>query len=199
MSSIPLCIYVPHLLYPFISQFTSMLLPYLSYCKQCCNEHWCTCVFQFQFPQGKCLEVVLLGHMVVLFLVFFKGNSVLSSIMTVSVYIPPEVQEGSLFSTLSPALVCGFFDDGHSDKCEVIVHCSFDLHFSKATLSSFSCAYWPSVCFLWRNVCLGLLLNFYLGCFVLILSCMSFLFILEANACQLYHLQIFTPCPYVVF
>ena len=23
-----------------------------------------------------------------------------------------------------------FFDDGHSDPCEVITHCSFDLHFS---------------------------------------------------------------------
>ena len=27
-------------------------------------------------------------------------------------------------------LVCRFFDDGHSDWCEVIPHCSFDLHFS---------------------------------------------------------------------
>ena len=26
--------------------------------------------------------------------------------------------------------VCRFFDDGHSDWCEVIPHCSFDLHFS---------------------------------------------------------------------
>ena len=41
------------------------------------------------------------------------------------------VQEGSLFSTPSPAFtVCRHFDDGHSDQCEVIFHCSFDLHFS---------------------------------------------------------------------
>ena len=34
--------------------------------------------------------------------------------------------------TLSPAfVVCRFFDDGHSVWCEVISHCSFDLHFSK--------------------------------------------------------------------
>ena len=25
-------------------------------------------------------------------------------------------------------LSCGFFDDSHSDWCEVIFHCSFDLH-----------------------------------------------------------------------
>ena len=35
------------------------------------------------------------------------------------------------FSPHSPALVaCRCFDDGHSDQCEVISHCSFDLHFS---------------------------------------------------------------------
>ena len=44
---------------------------------------------------------------------------------------PPTVQECSLFSTPSPAfIVCRFFDDGHSDRCEVISHCGFDLHFS---------------------------------------------------------------------
>ena len=31
----------------------------------------------------------------------------------------------------SPAfLICRLFDDGHSDWCEMIPHCSFDLHFS---------------------------------------------------------------------
>ena len=31
------------------------------------------CVFQFSFPQGICLRVMLLGHMVVLFLVFLRN------------------------------------------------------------------------------------------------------------------------------
>ena len=44
---------------------------------------------------------------------------------------PPTVQEGFLFSTPSPAFIFyRFFDDGHSDLCEVIPHCGFDLHFS---------------------------------------------------------------------
>ena len=43
---------------------------------------------------------------------------------------PPTLQECSLFSTPSPAfIVCRLFDEGHSDWCEVISHCSFDLHF----------------------------------------------------------------------
>ena len=37
----------------------------------------------------------------------------------------------SLFSTPSPAfIVRRLFDDGHSDWCEVISHCGFDLRFS---------------------------------------------------------------------
>ena len=44
---------------------------------------------------------------------------------------PPTVLEGSLFFTSSPACsVCGFFDDGHSDRFEQIPHYSFNLHFS---------------------------------------------------------------------
>ena len=36
--------------------------------------------------------------------------------------------EGFLFSTYSSTLVsCGLFDDSHSDECEVISYCGFDL------------------------------------------------------------------------
>ena len=43
--------------------------------------------FQFWFPQGIFLGVGLLGHMVLLFLVF-KGIFILSSIVAVSIYNP---------------------------------------------------------------------------------------------------------------
>ena len=52
------------------------------------------CLFQFWFPQGICLGVVLLGYVVLLFLVF-KGISILSSKVAVSIYIP----------TFSPSLL----------------------------------------------------------------------------------------------
>ena len=45
--------------------------------------------------------------------------------------LPPTIQENSLFCTASPAfVVCRLFVDGHSDQCEVIFHCGFDLHLS---------------------------------------------------------------------
>ena len=47
-----------------------------------------------------------------------------------SLHSPP-VWEGSFFPTPSPAFfICRLFDDSHSDQCEVIPHCRFDLHFS---------------------------------------------------------------------
>ena len=36
------CIYIPQILYQFICQWTSRLLPCPDCCKQCCSEHWGT-------------------------------------------------------------------------------------------------------------------------------------------------------------
>ena len=40
------CIYVPCLLYPYLSQWTFRLLLCLGYCKQCCSEHRVHVTFQ---------------------------------------------------------------------------------------------------------------------------------------------------------
>ena len=51
--------------------------------------------------------------------------------MTVAIYIPTKCSRRIYFSIPSLAfIVCIFFDDGHSDWCEVILYYSFDLHFS---------------------------------------------------------------------
>ena len=86
------------------------------------------CFFQFWFPQGLCLGVGLLGHMMVLFLVF-KGIS----IVDVSIYISTNIARVFPFlHTLSRIYCLRLFDEGHSDWCEVISHCSFDLNFSNS-------------------------------------------------------------------
>ena len=64
------------------------------------------------------------------FIPTFLRNLCTFSRVAVSVYIPTSDARALPFSTPSPAFICRLFDDGHSDWCEVVYHCSFDLHFS---------------------------------------------------------------------
>ena len=62
---------------------------------------------------------------------FFKEPPYCSPNWLYQFTFPPTVQEGSLFSTPSPVfVVCRFSDEAHSNWCDMIPHCSFDLHFS---------------------------------------------------------------------
>ena len=66
---------------------------------------------------------------------------------------------------LQHLLFVGLFNDGHTDHCEVVPHCSFNLHFSNNQWC-WASFYVPTSPFLilWRNVPLGLLPIFWLGC-----------------------------------
>ena len=91
------------------------------------------------------------------------------------------MQKCPCFSTPSPAfIVCRLLDDGHYDQCEVISHCSFDLHFS----NNERC--WASFHVLISHlhvfsgeISVWSFTHFLIGLFVfLVLSCMSCLYIL---------------------
>ena len=75
----------------------------------------------------------LLDHMVALFLIF-KETSILFSVVAMPIYIPTEnVREFPFLHILSAFIVRkDFFDDGRSDRCEVLPPCSFDMHFSNS-------------------------------------------------------------------
>ena len=74
---------------------------------------------------------VICSIVVILFLEFFKGISVLFSKWLYQFTFPSTMQGNSLPSTPSPAfIVCRFFDDGCSDQCRLLPYCSFDLPFS---------------------------------------------------------------------
>ena len=89
------------------------------------------CPFESVFlnPLDKYLIVQLLGHRVILFLTF-GGTSILFSRMAAPVCIPTNSAKGSPFSACSPtSVVSSFVNFSHSDRCEVVSHCDFDLYF----------------------------------------------------------------------
>ena len=67
----------------------------------------------------------LLGHMVLLFLVFQRPPYCFLQWLHQFTF-PPPVHKGSLFSPSPPTFViCVLFSDSHSVRCGVISHCSF--------------------------------------------------------------------------
>ena len=77
-----------------------------------------------------CPEVVFLGHMIILILIFWD-TTILFSIVPVPIYTPTNSVGGFIsFLTASPALgITCLFDASHSNGCEVISHCGFNLDF----------------------------------------------------------------------
>ena len=157
------------------------------------------CLFQVWFPQGICLGVELLGHMVILFLVFLRNPYTVFCSGPINLHFQKEC---ALLSTPFTAFtVCRLFDDGHCDWCEVASHCCFHLHFSnneRRWASFHVCS--PYVCLLWRNACLGLFPTFWLGClfFWYWVVWMASIFC-NLILCQLFPLLLFSPILRVVF
>ena len=78
-------------------------------------------LFKLKFSPDICPGMGLLDHVVTLFLVFLRTFH--------TVFHSGCFDLHSLFSAPSPAfMVCGLFNDGHSDWSEVIPYCHFDLH-----------------------------------------------------------------------
>ena len=124
----------------------------------------------------------MLYHMVVLFLVFEELPFCFQYWLHQFTF-PSEV--GSIFSTFSSKFIWRLFEDIHFDRCEVITHYGFDLHFSNNYI------FWapfhvPVSCLyvFFGKISIQVFCPFFdwvVCLFVLILSCMNCLYILDIN------------------
>ena len=152
-------------LYLFIHWSTLRLFLYLSFCKQCCNEHEGACLFEsvFSFSLDNYLKVELLYHMVGLFLIFWEISLLFSTVAS-SIFIP--TNSSQWFPPFSPHLhhhflFLVFLIINILNRCKVILWFWFTFPWWRMLLSIFSCTCLYSVCLLLKNVYSNLLPIFF--------------------------------------
>ena len=127
------CIYLPHLLYPFICWWILRLLHVLAIVSNVVMNIEVHVSFQmnvFVFFGYIARSEIAGSYGSCIFRFFFFLRNLHTALYSgcTNLYFHEQCAGVPFFPQLSN--ICRLFDDSHSDRCVVISHCGFDLHFS---------------------------------------------------------------------
>ena len=122
-----------HIFFIYLSTEELRLLPYLGY--------WNNAAINMRVHISlQDSDFIQIGHTPRSGIAALHGSSIFKFVRNQPLYclpkwlpqftFPPTVYKGSLFSTLSVTPIFCLFDNSHSNRCEVLSHCGFDLYFS---------------------------------------------------------------------
>ena len=111
-----LCIYLPHLLYPLICQWTFRLSPCPGCCKYYLSEHWSACIFLNYCFLWNVPRSGIAGSCAGSKFSFLRNLH--TAVCGVRIYIPTDSVGGSRFLPI----LSRFFEGGHSDHYENLKH-----------------------------------------------------------------------------